>query len=67
MITNEAIIKAVIEEQANDEGLWFIAETITEAYLQRALRRLHAAIENKSETECAHEVLTSNKSGPRAT
>lgn len=35
----------VIQEQAEDEGLWFVAERITEAYLQAALRRLHAAIE----------------------
>lgn len=31
--------------QAEDEGLWFIAETITEDYLQRALRALHRVIE----------------------
>lgn len=31
--------------QAEDEGIWFIAETITEDYLQRALRNLHRAIE----------------------
>ena len=36
----------VVDEQAEDEGLWFVAETITEAYLQSALRRLHAAVEN---------------------
>jgi hypothetical protein len=35
----------VVDEQAEDEGLWFIAETATEAYLQQELRRLHAAIE----------------------
>lgn len=32
-------------EQAEDEGLWFIAETASEAYLQQGLRRLHHAIE----------------------
>ena len=31
-------IKAVVSEQAKDEGLWFVATTITEAYLQQALR-----------------------------
>ena len=36
----------VVDEQAEDEGLWFVAETMTEAYLQSALRRLHAAVEN---------------------
>ncbi len=35
----------LIEDQANDEGLWFCAETITEQILQTALRDLHAAVE----------------------
>lgn len=35
----------VVEEQANDEGLWFVAVTAPEAYLQQELRRLHAVIE----------------------
>jgi hypothetical protein len=35
----------VVQEQALDDGLWFRAERVTEAYLQAALRRLHAAIE----------------------
>ena len=38
-------LMAVVNEQAEDEALWFIAEYITEDFLQRALRRLHAAIE----------------------
>ena len=42
---DEARIKALVEKQANDEGCWFRTETITEAYLQRQLRLLHAAIE----------------------
>lgn len=40
-------IAAVVNEQASDDGLWFIAEHATEAYLQAALRRLHAVIEGK--------------------
>ena len=32
-------------EQAEDEGLWFQAQTAPEAYLQAALRALHAAVE----------------------
>lgn len=40
---------AVVNEQAEDGGLWFVPETITEDYLQRALRRLHAAVEGKSQ------------------
>jgi hypothetical protein len=44
MINNKII--ALVEEQAMDEGLWFIAETAPEAYLQKELRRLHKAIED---------------------
>ena len=36
---------ALIDAQAEDEGLWFVAQTAPEAYLQKELRRLHAAIE----------------------
>jgi hypothetical protein len=38
-------VRAIVDEQAEDDGLWFIAETAAEAYLQQELRRLHAAIE----------------------
>ena len=38
-------IKKLVDEQAFDEGLWFIAEHATEAYLQNALRDLHASVE----------------------
>jgi len=44
-----AAAKLVVDEQANDPGLWFEAERITEAYLQAALRRLHAAIEERKQ------------------
>lgn len=37
----------VVNEQAEDEGLWFIAETAPEDYLQMALRRLHKHIEEE--------------------
>ena len=33
------------EAQAQDDGLWFVAKTAPEAYLQQELRKLHAAIE----------------------
>ena len=42
----------VCQEQAEDEGLWFVAKTAPEAYLQQALRRLHAAVET-DEAEAA--------------
>lgn len=35
----------VVIEQARDSGIWFKAETITEAYLQQELRKLHTAVE----------------------
>lgn len=38
----------VVSEQANDEALWFVPETTAEDYLQKALRRLHCAIEDNS-------------------
>jgi hypothetical protein len=38
-------LMAIVNEQAEDEGLWFINSLCSEAYLQAALRRLHAAIE----------------------
>jgi hypothetical protein len=39
---------AVVNEQAEDEGLWFQPVYASEAYLQAALRRLHAAVEGAS-------------------
>jgi hypothetical protein len=42
----------IVDEQAEDEGLWFVARTAPEAYLQQELRRLHAAIE---QTDAAME------------
>ncbi len=42
-------IRALVDEQAEDEGLWAIypfgEQPIAEAYLQQELRRLHALIE----------------------
>lgn len=43
-------IKPVIDlvnQQAEDEGLWFVAKTAPEAYLQKELRKLHAVIEDQ--------------------
>jgi len=36
----------LVNEQAEDEALWFQAQFISEAYLQEALRKLHKAIED---------------------
>jgi hypothetical protein len=35
----------LVHKQAEDDGLWFIARTAPEAYLQQELRLLHALIE----------------------
>ena len=42
-----AAIQKVVNEQAEDEGLWFDAKTTTEVYLQLELRRLHRVIEEE--------------------
>jgi hypothetical protein len=41
-------ILTVVEQQAEDKALWFIADLIVEAYFQQELRRLHAVIERES-------------------
>ena len=38
-------LQNIVNEQAEDECLWFNAETAAEAYLQQEFRRLHAVIE----------------------
>jgi len=38
-------IVGLVNKQAEDDGLWFDAQTAPEAYLQQELRRLHAVIE----------------------
>jgi len=40
---------ACANKQAENEGLWFVARTAAEAYLQQELRRLHAVIEQDAE------------------
>lgn len=52
-----AAMHAVVDEQAEDEGLWFQPTTITEDILQKALRRLHEAAEGKTAEQCARAVL----------
>ena len=38
----------LVNKQAEDEGLWFIAKTAPEAYLQQELRKLHAIVEEEA-------------------
>ena len=40
-----AELRDLVDDQANDEGLWFLAATAPEAYLQQELRALHALCE----------------------
>ena len=42
------VLKKYLDIQACDEGLWFISETVTEEYLQNALRRIVWMIEEAS-------------------
>jgi len=41
----EEAVRAAANAQAEDDGLWFMAQTAPEAYLQRALRFLHSIVE----------------------
>lgn len=41
----------LVNIQAEDEGIWFIAMTAPEAYLQQELRKLHAAIERMADID----------------
>jgi hypothetical protein len=43
--TGLAGVRQLVDQQAEDAGLWFFARTATEAYVQQELRKLHAAIE----------------------
>lgn len=43
-------LKQLLEDQIDDEGLWFISKYITESYLQRALRLIHYAIEKNEKS-----------------
>ena len=56
-----AAIKAIVDEQAEDEGLWFRARRAPEAYLQQALRRLHETIEEKTSEQYVAELLATTQ------
>ncbi len=47
----------LVAKQAEDEGLWFGAQTLPEAYLQDALRALHAILEGRVPEDTALEYL----------
>ena len=48
--SDAAIVRACVDEQAENKGLWFNAQTAPEAYLMRELRLLHRVIEGKNES-----------------
>ena len=50
------LLKKYIELQAEDEGLWFISERITENYLQQELRRIAWMIEKASNEQIEREI-----------
>jgi len=60
-------VKALAAKQAEDAGLWFNARTVTEAYLQGALRDLAAIVEepNKRSLERESHRSQRNRQGKR--
>lgn len=54
----------VVKEQAEDEGLWFVPRYISEDILQKALRRLHEAVEGKTSEQCARAILNLHAFSP---
>lgn len=40
-------IKTLVDNQAEDAGLWYRAQTAAEGYVQQELRKLHAVIEHQ--------------------
>jgi hypothetical protein len=48
-------LMALVNEQAEDPSLWRLAVDDSEAYLQAALRRLHAAVEHLLDDE-GHQI-----------
>lgn len=72
-----AALRALVNEQAEDDGLWYEAETASEAYQQQELRRLHRTIEKEEQLpatpvenltnedrEVAHQIAESFKRHP---
>tara|TARA_Y100000310_G_scaffold288644_1_gene314450 strand:+ start:49 stop:798 length:750 start_codon:yes stop_codon:yes gene_type:complete len=55
-------VRAMVDKQAEDEGLWFVAETAPEAYLQQELRALHAEVEKAALPPETEEVKRAERS-----
>lgn len=56
-------VMKLVNKQAEDEGLWFITQTVGEAYLQKELRKLHYSVEmaDKEPYLSLDEVINSMK------
>ncbi len=54
------LARELVAAQAKDDGLWFHASTAPEAYLQTALRALHAVVGDKPPDEAAMDYLMDN-------
>lgn len=50
----------IVTAQSQDDGLWCVAQTAMEGYLQQELRRLHAAVEAQANA-LAKDVLVKAK------
>ena len=50
------LLKRYINLQANDSGLWFQSESVTESYLQQELRHIAFLIEDANEEEIMQEI-----------
>ena len=55
--------RELVEIQAEDEGLWFEAQTAAEAYLQQELRKLHAAVEREGNDGDTVDVTIASEPG----
>ncbi len=58
MLVNWDDVIKIVDAQAEDESLWFDANYISEAFLQQALRRLHAAVEAAYKNEVSESGLS---------
>lgn len=58
-------VRKFVESQAEDEGLWFEAKTISEVYLQHELRKLHTVIECNKGINAAGDYYNHNTSRAR--
>lgn len=50
------LLKQYIDKQAEDFGLWFEPQSVTECYLQQELRRVAWLIEDADEDEVEGEI-----------